>query len=99
MMTKKNYLVAALIGLLVCLTVACGQEAASTPKYRDVLRELAVGKKVTYTHQGGAVWLSAPSAEPNAHTVSAVGPDFVALTREGFTVYIPIGLVVLRTAD
>ncbi len=100
-MTKKNsYLVAALIGLLVCLTVAWRQDAP-TPEYRDVLRGL-VGQEVDLrTHsERGVVWLYHPPGSPTAttnETVSAVGTDFVELTQQDeMKLYIPIGQVILR---
>ncbi len=97
-MTKKNYLVAALIGLLVCLTVAWRQEAP-TPEYRDVLRGL-VGQKVNPRNrlERGVVWLYHPAGDPaSGETVSAVGTDFVELTRQDNQKdYIPIGQVFLR---
>ena len=100
MMTKKNYLVAALIGLLVCLTVAWKQDTP-TPEYRDVLRGL-VGQEVDYTSPDdrGVVWLYHPSDGKygqGALTVSAVGTDFVELTAQGgVKLYSPIGQVILR---
>ena len=96
-MTKKSYLVAALIGLLVCLTVAWRQDAP-TPEYRDVLRGL-VGQKVNYTShlQRGVVWLFRSSDAQGAETVSAVGADFVEVTSQnGQKFYFPIGQVVLQ---
>ena len=96
-MTKKNLLVAALIGLLVCLTVAWKQDAP-TPEYRDVLRGL-VGQKVIYSsnQSTGPVWLFHPTDNASAMTISGVGTDFVELTRQDARrLYIPIGQVLLR---
>ena len=93
-MTKKSYLVAALVGLLVCLTVAWRQDAP-TPEYRDVLRGL-VGQNVTYHSREGALWLWSP-VPGGASTATGVGADFLELTlQDGTKLYIPIGQVILR---
>ncbi len=102
-MTKKSYLVAALIGLLVCLTVAWKQDAPAQD-YRNVLRGL-VGQTVEYHKIEGGAELAHPPRPRWSHvTILRVGSDFVELGSEGDTqvlkIYVPIGNVVLwMTSD